>query len=538
MSQTIGQTLSVRLANNRKFLPIGATVTLFAIAFLAGTFFFPAMRDGQSFFNLFITTPFLLILVVGEGLVIISGGIDLSVSGVLALTTVASAALLRDGWDPWVVMGLMLAMGILFGAVMGLFIAYLKVQPFIATLAGMWLARGLCYIISDSEIRIYNPLYRVLSGTRILIPGLADPVTKKGDYVTILVVVALVVLAVGIYIAQYTRFGRTIYAMGSNNGVNEQSARLMGLRVDRTKVQVYMLSGFCSALAGIAYSIYVGSGHGTHATGMELTTIAAVVIGGMALTGGEGYVLGGLFGVLITALIQSLIQFNGQLSSWWTSIVIGALMLVFIGVQSLLATLNARQLTAGRLGGAAGTAGRRRAPWRDRRVLVGAAVVVAVILAAQVVGAQNPAPGQGGTGAACTLKPFRQDHAAALITGGAVIAYERNGGSACVDELYAVYPDGRVTADNGTQTVEKKASPADVEALLGGINDLGWFTDNMYSTTEIQCGQCFTYYTSVSYHGQVKTVKAVDGGTAAPANYWQMTGKLSVILPAFGPGQQ
>ena len=534
------QTLTLRLANNRKFLPLGATVALFAIAFLAGTLVFPAMRDGQSFFNLFITTPFLLILVVGEGLVIISGGIDLSVSGVLALTTVASAALLRDGWDPWVVIGLMLGMGVLFGAAMGLFIAYLKVQPFIATLAGMWLARGLCYIISDSEIRIYNPLYRLLAGTRILIPGLADPVTKKGDYVTILVVVALVVLAVGMYIAHFTRFGRTIYAMGGNNGTNEQSARLMGLRVDRTKVQVYMLSGFCSALAGIAYSIYVGSGHGTHATGMELTTIAAVVIGGMALTGGEGYLLGGLFGVLITALIQSLIQFNGQLSSWWTSIVIGALMLVFIGVQSLLATLNARQLTAGRLGSPrarSATAGRRRSVLRDRRVVIGAVTVVAVLVIAGVIGALNGSGGSGGA-AGCTLKPFRQDQAAALMNGGAVIAYERNGGSSCVDELYAIYPDGRIIGDNGAQTVKKQALPADVDALLGSINDLGWFTDNMYSTSEIQCGQCFTYYTAVSYKGAVKTVKAVDGGTAAPANYWLMTGRLSTILPAFGAGAQ
>ena len=164
-------------------------------------------------------------------------------------------------------MPLMLLMGVRIGAMMGFFITYLKVQPFIATLAGMWFARGLCYVISDSEIRIHNPLYRLLAGTQILIPGLADPVTKTGDYVTILVVVALVVLAAGMYIAHYTRFGRTVYAMGGNNGANEQSARLMGLPVDRTKVKVYMLNGFCSALAGIAYSIYVGSGHGTHATG-------------------------------------------------------------------------------------------------------------------------------------------------------------------------------------------------------------------------------------------------------------------------------
>jgi len=536
------QALRRRVASNRKFLPLGATVALFALAFLIGTVMFPAMRDGQSFFNLFITTPFLLILVVGEGLVIISGGIDLSVSGIVALTTVATAALLREGWDPWLVISLMLLMGVAFGAVMGFFIAYLKVQPFIATLAGMWLARGLCYIISDSEIRIYHPMWRLLSGTRILIPGLADPVTKKGDYVTVLVVVALAVLAVGMYIAHYTEFGRTVYAIGGNNGMNEQSSRLMGLRVDRTKVKVYMLSGFCSALAGIAYSIYVGSGHGTHANGMEMTVIAAVVIGGIALTGGEGYLVGALFGVLITALIQSLIQFNGELSSWWTSIVIGALMLVFIGVQSLLATFNARQLTARRLGVAVGGSGTRRRlqPWRDRRVLAGAAIVIMVFAAAQVglpfLGSQGA--GGGSAAAGCELKPFRQDKAEELMKGGAVIAYERNGGGACVDELYAIYPDGRIVADNGAQSVEKQATADEVSALLTSINDLGWFTPNIYSTTESQCGQCYTYFTTVAFEGQVKTVKAVDGGTAAPAKYWLVTGKLSAIVPPFGAGSE
>lgn len=536
------QAVGVRIANNRRFLPLSATAVLFAAAYLAGFFSFPAMRDGQAFFNLLVTTPFLLISVVGETFVIISGGIDLSVSGVIALTTVASAALLQQGWNPWLVMPLMLAMGVTFGAVMGFFITYLKVQPFIATLAGMWFARGLCYIISDSEIRIYNPVYKLLSGTRILIPGLADPVTKKGDYITILVVVALVVLAAGIYIAQYTRFGRTVYAMGGNNGANEQSARLMGLSVDRTKIKVYMLNGFCSALAGIAYSVYVGSGHGTHATGFELTVIAAVVIGGTALTGGEGYILGALFGVLITALIQSLIQFNGQLSSWWTSIVIGGLMLVFIGVQSLLATLNTRQLTRARLGGTGGRtagSGRRRAWWRDRRVVIGAGAVVAVFVVAQVLGVLGGRGGSNGQGggptaaAGCERKAFRQDQAGTLASGGAVIVYERNGGSSCVDELYAIYPDGRITGDNGTKTVSKQAAADQVASLVTDIEALGWFTADMYSTNHTPCGQCFTYFTSVTSKGQLKTVQAVDGGTDAPARYWLVTGKLSAILPTF-----
>jgi hypothetical protein len=231
-------------------------------------------------------------------------------------------------------------------------------------------------------------------------------------------------------------------------------------------------------------------------------------------------------------------RFNGQLSSWWTSIVIGALMLVFIGVQSLLSTMNARQLTARRLGTTASgspASGQRRAFLRDRRFLVGAAVVVVVLVAAQAIGMQGGTSGSNGAGAACQLKSDRQDHAAELMKGGAVIAYERNGGAGCVDELYAIYPDGRIVADNGTQTVEKKASPAEVDALLTSINDLGWFTDNMYSTSHTPCAQCFSYFTTVAYKGQEKTIHAVDGGTDAPAKYWLMTGKLSSLVPAFNP---
>jgi simple sugar transport system permease protein len=538
----VTQALAVRIASKRRFLPLTATGLLFLIAYGMGALAFPAMRDGQAFFNLLVTTPFLLIAVVGQTFVIISGGIDLSVSGVIALTTVASAALIQSGWNPWLVMPLMLLMGIGIGGVMGFFIAYLKVQPFIATLAGMWFARGLSYVISDSEIRIHDPLYRLLVGTRILIPGLADPVTKKGDYITILVVVATVVLLAGMYIAQYTRFGRTVYAIGGNNGANEQSSRLMGLSVDRTKVKVYMLNGFCSALAGIAYSIYVGSGHGGHALGFELTVIAAVVIGGTALTGGEGYILGALFGVLITALIQSIIQFNGQLSSWWTSIVIGGLMLVFIGVQALLTTINQRQLARARLGGS-GTSKtvHRRRPWyRDRRVAVGAGAVLAAVLAVQLLGLIQGGGSGNAAGpsaaAGCQLKPLRQTQAADLAKAGAVVVYERNGGGACVDELYAIYPDGRMTGDDGTQTVSKQVTPDEVTALVAAIGQLGWFTDDMYSTSHQPCAQCYTYFTEVTRDGTAKNVQAVDGGTDAPPNYWLVSGKLAEILPKFGAG--
>ena len=529
------QALFARAERNRKFLPVAATISLFLVAYAWGALAFSGMADGQAFLNLFDTTPFLLICVVGETFVILSGGIDLSVSGVLALTTVVAASLIAAGWNPWLVMPLMLLMGMTFGAVMGLLITYLKVQPFIATLAGMWLARGMCYIISDSEVRIYDPVYRLLAGTKILIPGLSDPNTKKGDYITISVVVAVAVLAIGLFVAHFTRFGRTVYAIGGNNGANEQSARLMGLPVNRTKVLVYALNGFCSALAGIAYSVYVGSGHGTHATGFELTVIAAVVIGGTALQGGQGFLIGSLFGVLITALIQSLIQFNGQLSSWWTSIVIGALMLVFLGVQSLLAAWNDRDLGRQRSGMRAMKARDvvRVKWWRNKKVLRSGGVLAVVVVGALVLTTALGAIGgnKGGvTSGVCQLKAFRQDQAAKLMSGGAAVAVERNGGTNCIDELYAIYPDGRIVSDDGNKTVQTQIPAADVTALLTQINDYGWFTDNFYSTSHTPCGACFTYYTSVSYNGKAKTVQAVDGGTDAPSNYWLVTGRLSAIL--------
>ena len=159
------------------------------------------------------------------------------------------------------------------------------------------------------------------------------------------------------------------------------------------------------------------------------------------------------------------------------------------------------------------------------------AAVIAIFAMTQVVGAFGPAQGQAGPSAACQLKPNRSAQAADLIKSGAVITYERNGGPACVDELYAIYPDGRIVGDAGAQPVEKTVTPADVEALLASVDDLGWFTDNMYTTSHTPCGQCFSYFTTVSYQGHDKTINAVDGGTDAPSNYWLVTAKLSGLVP-------
>jgi ribose/xylose/arabinose/galactoside ABC-type transport system permease subunit len=320
--------MTQRLKIDRKYVPILATIVVFVILYVYGAVLYKGMRQPQAFFNLLINNAFLLITSIGMTFVILTGGIDLSVGAMIALTSVASAALLENvGLSAYIVIPLMLLMGIAFGGTMGAITHYFKVQPFIVTLAGMFFARGMCFFISLDAIPIKDPIYRTLALTRIRIPGF------ERAFLSIGAVVALVVLVVGMYIAHYTRFGRTVYAIGGN----EQSARLMGLSVARTKIGVYAISGFCSALAGIVFSISLLSGHGLYARWVELDAIASVVIGGTQLMGGYGYVFGTLFGVLVTGLIQMLIQFNGELSSWWTRIAVGALTLIFIGVQSYFA---------------------------------------------------------------------------------------------------------------------------------------------------------------------------------------------------------
>ena len=330
------QRVSKFISNNRRFIPMTATAILAIAAYGIGAINFEGLRNPQVFLNLFRNSSYLLISAIGMTFVILTGGIDLSVSGVLVLTTVVSAALLRDGMNPWVVILIVLSIGMTLGLIMGSFIVYLKVQPFIATLAGMWFARGMCFFISDNAINIDDRTFRILGQTKILIPGLKELADKQGNpapYISIPVVVGFIVLIAAIYLAHFTRFGRTVYAIGGN----EQSARLMGLPVNRTLLLVYTFNGFCSALAGLAFCLFVSSGHGLYAPGFELDVIASVVIGGTLLTGGSGYVIGTFFGVMVLAITQALIQFIGSLSSWWTKIVIGVLMLVFIGVQALLA---------------------------------------------------------------------------------------------------------------------------------------------------------------------------------------------------------
>jgi ribose/xylose/arabinose/galactoside ABC-type transport system permease subunit len=307
-----------------QYVPVLATLALFVGMFAAGGIRYEGFASPQVVLNLFFDNAFLIVLAVGMTFVILTGGIDLSVGSVVALSTMIAARTLEAGWPAEASMVAVLVVGTGLGLLMGLVIHYFDIQPFIATLAGMFLARGLCYLISIESIPIRNHTFYDLASSQISLPG--------GLYTTPSSIAALVAVAVAAWVLHRTRFGRTVYAIGGS----ESSAMLMGLRVAWTKVAVYAISGFCASVAGLLFALYTLSGYSLHAVGMELDAIAAVVIGGTLLTGGRGLVVGSLLGVLVLGTIQTFISFDGTLSSWWTKITIGVLLLAFVVLQRLI----------------------------------------------------------------------------------------------------------------------------------------------------------------------------------------------------------
>ena len=312
-----------RLLNSR-YLSTLVILFLFVLMFGWGSVAYTGFFSLQNFLNLFIDNAYLLILAVGMTFVIISGGIDLSVGSMLGLATMLSASLVQKSHlSPLLVILIVLLNGTVLGFFMGCLIQFFDLPPFIITLAGLYLGRGLCYIVSIDTIGISNDFFQAAAHSQF--PVLGD------SFVSPSAVIALVVVAIGAYVLRFTRFGRTIYAIGGN----EQSALLMGLPVTRTKIAIYALSGFCSALAGIVFTFYTLSGYALDGKGMELDAIATVVIGGTLLTGGAGSILGTVFGVLVYGTIQVLIVFQGTLNSWWTRIAIGFLVFLFCFLQRL-----------------------------------------------------------------------------------------------------------------------------------------------------------------------------------------------------------
>ncbi len=311
---------------NRKYVPLLATFVVFFLIFGIGGAVFKGLFSLHVFLNLFTDNAFLGLCAVGETFVILAGGIDLSVGAMVAFSATFVASLTELGHvSPAIVLPAVLLIGIVFGFLQGCVIQFFKAPPFIVTLAGMFLTRGLAFVISLESIPVTDPFITTLSTLGIGLPG--------GVQITLVALLFLVVVIVAIIGAGYSRFGRYVYAIGGS----EQSALLMGLPVSRTKIAIYSLSGFLSALAGVVFTIYTLSGNAAQAMGLEMDAIASVVIGGTLLTGGFGFVAGTLLGVVIQGLIQTIISFQGTLDVSWTKIVVGSLLLVFILLQKVIA---------------------------------------------------------------------------------------------------------------------------------------------------------------------------------------------------------
>ena len=330
---------------NPKYIMVYATVIIFLIIYAYGAIRYGSIgfTSVRTFVNFFTDNAYYGISAVGMTMVLITGGIDLSVASVASLTGMLIAyGYVKLGISPLITMPFSILVGIGLGALMGAAIHYLNVPPFITTLTGNFLARGVCSLISRESISIDHPLLNSLSDIKITLYHLVDgewvkikPITN----ISLPVMMFIAMIIIGTIVLQHTRFGRNVYAIGGS----ESSAKLMGLPVGRTKVAVYAINGFCSALDGIAYVLVVKSGWNLSLQGGELEVISSAVIGGTLLTGGVGYMIGTMFGVLLKSVIPAIINFNGTLSSWWGKIATGALLLLFIVIQRAVVSYTGRR---------------------------------------------------------------------------------------------------------------------------------------------------------------------------------------------------
>ncbi len=302
-----------------------------AIAFLGEGFLKP-----QTFLNILNSNGALLITSCGMSIVMITGGIDISVGGVVALVSMCSAVYLdKQHGSIGGAIVISLAIGLAFGIVQGYLVAYLDIQPFIVSLAGMFFARGMTTIVNNKPFNVENPAFVKLKDTRVIVPGLGS-YNRHGiyipGYVEIGVVVALILVVLLFIMLRWSKLGRSFYAVGGN----AQSALMLGINVKRTKFLSHLLCSTLAGIAGFVYFLHVGSGSPSHAMGMEMNAIASSIIGGTMLTGGVGNIIGTLFGVLSLSTIQNIVASAGFDEAWWTGITIAAMLCIFLVIQSVV----------------------------------------------------------------------------------------------------------------------------------------------------------------------------------------------------------
>lgn len=318
-------------------LLLGITIVVFFLMYIGAIVFQGAgFLKPQTFFNILNTQGGLIIVSCGMSIVMITGGIDISVGGVVALVTMCCAVNL-DFHNGSLLTSILIALGIgiAFGIVQGFLVAYLDIQPFIVTLAGMFFAKGMTTIVNTNPFNVANEQFQTLKNTRVVVPGMGST-NRKGmyvdAYVEVGVIVALITVVVLFCVLRWTKLGRSFYAVGGNS----QSALMLGINVKRTRFLSHLICGLLAGIAGYVYFIHVGSGSATNASGMEMNAIASSIIGGTMLTGGVGNIIGTFFGVLSLSTIQNIVTSAGLDDAWWTGITIAGMLCLFLVLQSVI----------------------------------------------------------------------------------------------------------------------------------------------------------------------------------------------------------
>lgn len=337
-----------KLKINSNSILLLITIILFIVMYIAGCIVYAdkGFTHLQTFLNILINNAGLICIASGMTCVMLTGGIDISVGSVVAMDCMIIAVGIEEwGWKSPALMLFVLVIGLVFGCVQGFCIAYLEIQPFIVTMAGMFFARGMTAVICTDQVSIVSDqLFVALSNAKLNIPfGIGAYENKKGilqiPYVRITVIIALLVVLLIYLMLKYTKFGRSIYAVGGNS----LSATLMGLDVRKTKMKTYVLASFLASIGGICYCLNTMCGTTTQAAGLEMDAISSAVIGGTLLTGGVGNVLGSLVGVLINGTISTLVKSHGKLVSSWANIVTAILLCFFIVLQAVLSRIKERK---------------------------------------------------------------------------------------------------------------------------------------------------------------------------------------------------
>lgn len=335
------------LRNSNSLLLI-ITIVLFVVMYAAGCIVYAdkGFTHVQTFLNLLITNAGLICVACGMTAVMLTGGIDISVGSLIALDCMILAYGMGVKGYPCIPMLLfVLVVGVIFGLIQGYLVGYLRIQPFIVTMAGMFFARGMTAVICTEQISITqasNPMFYSWANTKIFLPAFLGYTNSKGKlqipFIRPTVIIALLVVVVIFIVLKYTKFGRSLYAVGGS----EDSSKMMGLDVKKSKLKAYVLSSFLCSIGGICYCLNTMSGSVQQARGFEMDAIASAVIGGTLLTGGVGNVIGSLFGVLTTGTINTLVTTNGKLLSSWANIATAALLCFFIILQSVFAYIKNR----------------------------------------------------------------------------------------------------------------------------------------------------------------------------------------------------